>query len=223
MLRGHERATATGEANDRLAMRLRLESAIQLVIADILLNGPASRWSLLPSNGDLSVDGARVAVSVSSENGRLDLNEVDLPTLDTALRGFGLSARARDKITAALRAKRTQAQRLVGWADAIRVLAPATTEGGEELCIAHEVTIYSGLSKPDERFLSPDLARALGRASTSTGIGRIEPGIPVRIVAKLESGLALSAVVRLTGELVRPYDISRLDSLPDCLNPFGNR
>jgi general secretion pathway protein K len=134
MLRGYERSTIAATVSDRLQARLLLESAIETVVSDLLFSGSASRWSGLPATGSITLDGGSVAIEVSSENGRLDLNTIEPATLDTALRGFGVSALARDSVAAALSVRRQTKNPIATWADVEHVLAAPAADIAAKHC-----------------------------------------------------------------------------------------
>lgn len=216
MLRGIERGSAARADGDVLKARLSLESGVEAVIADILFNGPRSRWASVPANGSVDVGaGSPLQVRVSSEAGRLDLNDGDLDTIDLALRGFGADATRRRALLDELRAKRARKERIGSWAEAHMLLAPIESGADRQTCLDQDFTLYSGLSKPRPDQASPGLARVLGLATTASA-GAIEPGSAIRIAVSTSSGRTLMAVTRLTGARDEPYVAMRWDFGGGC-------
>lgn len=211
MLRGIERGSAARAEGEALSTRLALESGVEAVIADILFNGPRSRWAMLPANG--SIDAGRdspLQVRVSSETGRLDLNDGNLDSIDLALRSFGIDATRRRALVDQLRAKRARQERIGSWAEAEMLLTPIEMSMGGRSCLDRDFTLYSGLSKPRPDQASPRLAHALGIA-TAPSAGAIEPGSAIRIAVSTPQGLTLTAVARIIGARDDPYVAMRWD------------
>jgi hypothetical protein len=180
MLRAISSATVAAGEEDALRTRLALESAVETVIADLLFNGPQSRWARFPSKGGMSIDNRPIRVIVSSESGRLDLNEIDLGLLDTALRGLGVDANGRSVLSENLAAKRAANQRIGSPAEIRALLAATLGPNPQVRCIEDRLTIYSGLSRPNESHISPEWARALGMATVAS------PGRGARIGSPCE-------------------------------------
>ncbi len=208
MLRGQQHALEAADVGDRLKTRLALESAVEMVIGDILFRGPASRWIVVPGQGQVDVGGTPVGVTMTSEDGRLDLNEVDLDTLDTALRGFGVTATARGAMIGQVKAARDEKRRIASWAEVERIVALAGSASPGGPCLLDELTIYSGRGQPNQRHMDTGLARALGIVRVGDTGGTIDPGSAVRIVATMPKGARLVAVVRITGLVDEPYLVS---------------
>src|SRR5688572_4437400 len=88
MLRSLAGATAAVEHEEGIERKLALESAIETMLADRLFNGPRSGWWMTPVQGRIAMDGGDVAIRITSESGRLDVNVADPALIDSALRGF---------------------------------------------------------------------------------------------------------------------------------------
>lgn len=216
MLRGIERGSAARAEGHALKARLSLESGVEAVIADILFNGPRSHWAILPANGSIDVGGGTsLQVRVSSETGRLDLNDGNLDAIDLALRGFGADATRRRALVDALRARRARKERIGSWAEADMLLAGISAQHNPQSCLEHYVTLYSGLSMPRADQAPAPLSHALGFA-TAASSGAIEPGSAIRIEAVTSQGLMLTVVTRLTGARDEPYSTMRWDYGSSC-------
>jgi len=216
MLRGIERGSAARADGDALNARLGLESGVEAVIADILFNGPRSRWATLPASGSIEVGGDLPPPDrVSSETGRLDLNDGNLDTIDLALRGFGIDATRRRALVDELRAKRARKERIGSWAEAQMLLAGVQGNARRQQCLEQDLTLYSGLAAPRPDQASPQLAHALGLAVAGSSAA-IEPGAAIRIEVTAPQGMALTSVVRLTGARDDPYVAMRWDFGAPC-------
>ena len=215
MLRGVERGREAKNEADVLKSRLALESAFETTVADILFNGPRSRWIMVPATGTLSVGSNDVAVRLSSESGRVDLNDGDPSQIDMLLRGFGFNAKERQPFMDALNSQRAQQHKLSSWAEVDKLLAKLPHEHKTASCVEREFTLYSGLRAPRASQASPELAHAL----SLTGEGQplpIEFGTALRIETRVPAGPSLLAVVRITGMPNRPYSILRWRLNPAC-------
>lgn len=216
MLRGIERGSAARAEGDALRARLALESGVEAVIADILFNGPRNRWANLPANGSVDVGAnTMLQVQLSSETGRLDLNNGDLDTIDLALRGFGVDATRRRALVDGLRARRARKERIGSWAEARMLLAPIKIEENQGECLEQNFTLYSGLSKPRPDQVPQAIARAIGLAVAASG-GPMEPGSAIKIEVSTPLGRTLTAVARLTGARDQPYMAMRWDYGDPC-------
>lgn len=215
MLRGIESATEASDGEDALRTKLALEGAVETVVADMLFNGPRSRWALLPARGTVAVDSQSIQVAVSSEAGRLDLNEADPLLLEAALRGLGVEAGGRALLIGALRQKRAANERIGSLAELRALLAPTIGTNQRAKCLEDQFTIFSGLVRPSESHLPPTLARALGSTASSSPVPA-EPGSALRITATTRGGSTLMAIVRITGMLDEVYSASAWESIGWC-------
>lgn len=217
MLRSLAGATAAVEHREGIERKLALESAIETMLADRLFNGPRSPWWLTPVTGEVPVEGRSVSIRITSESGRLDLNVADPVLIDTALRGFGVSAGERGAIVGRLQALRAQKRRIGSLAELESLVAGASRATG--ICMAEHLTYVSGLAEPRADQISAALARALsGRGGTA---GDDRPGAPeggaaLRVEASDAQGAGMMAIVRLTGLADRPVETSAWTMAPPC-------
>lgn len=67
----HARTTAHTASREELDLQRELDfdAAIQTVAAELLIEGPASRWWRLPGQGSVALGGRTVDVTVTSEPG----------------------------------------------------------------------------------------------------------------------------------------------------------
>lgn len=213
MLTSMRTARLSSDEAERAAAEFALEGAIYTVIADLVDNGGRGAWGRTPSSGTIVVGGAAVAVSVSDEAGRLDLNEGDPAILDRGLRGLGVSPDTRSVLVTNVVRRRERREYLANWADA---RAEVQRAGGSFACLAPSLTLYSGLSRPDPSSLSRPLARALGQSAPISDAALVEDqnvsvaGRAFRLEARTqvrENGLALFTIVRSTARIDEPLRV----------------
>ncbi len=203
MARNSSRAQVVRTEATELQQRLDFEAAIDTIVADLVVQGPASPWAQLPSEGPVTVDGRTLHVAISSEAGRLDLNSGDIATIDRALQGLGAAGSDRAAFRTAIEGTRADGKRFMGFSDAAPILALLHSLP----CPARWFTLYSGLTQPDETQTDDELARAMGRTGSS-GFGRqpMKPGTPLRLNLQHPDGSSLQTIIRVGGPN-RPYDV----------------
>lgn len=208
MLRSAGRAEASHAAAAQVQARLDLDAAVETIAADLLFRGEQSLWSRAPAQGTIDIDGRTVTADVSSEAGRLDLNDGDPVIIDHALQGLGVTAAGRTMLLGRLQQLRVRHRRIASQAMLDHVVAGVSEDPG--LCLDRYVTLYSGLTRPDEGAMPAALAQALavpqggGEAATA-----LRPGTPIRIRLRSAQGASLLAVIRVVGTLGRTYDVMR--------------
>ncbi len=217
MLRSLASATAAAGEADALERDLALEAAIQTVLSEHLFNEIRSPVWQLPARARVIVGGESIAISITSESGRLDVNEANPALIDAAFRGFGLDAARRGRIVGRLLAGRAAGRR-IGSFDSLRsLLAPG---GADTPCIRDQLTFVSGLSEPRGTQMSFALSRALARGAVRPEAPvrqAPEPGAALRIEASTADGASLTTIARVTGLLEQPVAVSaRVPDLPRC-------
>lgn len=161
------------------------ESAIQTVVADRILTGVRSPWWQLPASGSVVIDGQAIAVTLSSEATRIDINDAEMPLIDDALRGAGTDAAERAALLAELGTLRAAKRRIGSFAELEAMMARHRIAP----CRALDFTFASGLTAPaaGRPF---DAIRALTLSSQGRQQGlivRMTPGgtVPVVVMATL--------------------------------------
>jgi general secretion pathway protein K len=198
---------------DQLQSDLALQSALQTVAADRLINGVRGPWGLLPAEGDVRLGDNLVHVRLSSEAGRLDLNEADPKLIDAALRGLGAEASARQAFVAAILAIRLKHER-IGSFDQIRASARrAGFQLSAGVCLDEVMTFASGLAEPRPGQEPADLAHALGSPVPMTP--GADNGDALRFEATDSAGRFLRSTLRIRGGRI-PLAISSMDNGSDC-------
>jgi hypothetical protein len=206
---------ATKSANNQsaaLADKILLESAVETVFAERLFDGNRSQWWRTPAFGRVVIDNRTVEVSVTSESGRLDINEADLKLIGRALAGLGVPSTVRTRALVGLQIGRGNNRPITSFAD-IRALLGVDLSSNN--CVEENVTFVSGLPTPRPDQLPPSLARALGQPSLQdTSVP--EPGAALRVVVRINRGAGLLVVARITGLQGNPIAISSWDYAPSC-------
>jgi general secretion pathway protein K len=214
-LRARHQYVAASAEERQLRNTLLLDAALETVTADILLKGRSSAWALLPAEGRISIGGKDVQVRITSEAGRLDVNEADEALLGRAFQGLGVDPADRTRIVARLIARRLAKKPVTSWDDLHFVLAGRS--GAAALpCLEDELTMYSGLPVPDPASMPEGLNRALGKAAGDRPRAPLASGTPLRLEFSLPSRAALTAWVRVTGLGEQPYSTLGFQRRPVC-------
>ncbi len=217
MLRSLAGANAAAEHQDMIERRLALDSAIETMLADRLFNGNRSAWAVAPAGGAIAIGNRQIALRVTSESGRLDVNAADPALIDAALQGFGLAGAERTRIVDRLTAMRATRRRIGSLPELMALLGQAQARGGA--CLADSLTWTSGLTQPRPDQMERALAAALGGRNGATGDPRPSPpeaGASLRIEASEAGGAAMIAIVRTTGLPEQPTSVSVWGSPPPC-------
>lgn len=210
------------------------ESAVELVLHDLVTRGTRSPWLTLPrAHGELNVDGQVISISVQNVAGLIDAGTADDKTLaaflDQAVKQSSKDMlmnldMARLRLGAETRPFSTYAE--------LRALMGASDH--EFSCIYPHLTLFSGSAQPDLSFASPPLIALLqiGQRS-STPVSAMEgvssaAGATYRIEARASDasgsrkGQVLSVEVTITGRLqpshiVRSWlRLSQAEDNPPC-------
>jgi len=207
MLIGLRRAEHQSARIEQLRLTLAAESAVETVVADLVLNGPRSQWHQLPANGRYTIDGIALGISVTSENGKIDINRADPALVDRALRGLGVAGEARAANVAAISAQRAQRKTTGTLADMRKLLAANPTGSAGLACPERYFTVFSGLGRPSSTMMAPELARALGEPEQSAP-ANVTPGSALRISVKSRNGAPTAIMfVRILGQIGRSHNL----------------
>jgi general secretion pathway protein K len=209
MLRSLAAATAAADRTEEVERRLALESATETLLADRLFNSQRSRWWQAPTEGAVMIGAREVRLRMTSESGRLDVNNADIELIASALRGLGVAKGDRDRIVQRLTALRTLKKGISSAAELDALIAGVATP--PEICLGEELTFVSGLAEPNPNHMSAALSRALGGRGGARGDGAaapVEGGAALRIEAREPGGAPLVSIVRLVGLPDRPLETS---------------
>ncbi|MEP3226285.1 MAG: hypothetical protein ABJO01_09940 [Parasphingorhabdus sp.] len=198
MLKNLKNAEDHAFERDQIQSRYAMESAVETVVADILFNGPRSAFAQLPAVTEYEINGVKMAVQVSSENGKIDLNRADAALIERALRGLGIAARPRQAFLDHVREQRKAGRFFRSTIDVEGAMQQAGFAGAGGFCAERYFTVYSGLSQPQANQMDAELARALGQVSSTSNV-RTTPGTALRVQVKAAEGLPLVAVIRTSG------------------------
>lgn len=188
-------------AEDQLRQRLVLESAAETVIASHLFDGPYGPWAAWPASGTVAIGNTDVAMKLSSETGRLDLNTTSPEVITRALQGMDVDADTRRAFMDGLGVQRAMG-RMAHFSDLQRLAAEL--DAPISACIEDAFTLYSGLKEPRTASLPTPLARALDVRDRNASTPPIQ-GDAVRVRATLSSGQSRIVVVRRQFDEISPY------------------
>ena len=200
------RAKSLTFEKDQIEHRLALETAYETAIADMLFNGPRSAFAKMPSQMVYTLNGVSMTISVSSESGKLDINQADPALIDRALMGLGIDASKRTAFLGVLAGYRSSGFVISMTADLEAALQQAGVGPAGGFCGLQYLTAHSGLPRPFTGQMPPELARAIGEPSTQRNSG-FQPGSALRIAITKPGGPSLVAVVRMTGRLDQAVDV----------------
>ena len=195
MLKNLHAAEAYSDDREQLQLRYAQESAVEMVVADILFNGPRSEFARLPAKTTYRFGDIALNISVTGEGGKIDLNQADAALIERALRGLGVAALPRQNFVSRVK-QRQSSGRL--FADVEQAMSQAGFGAESGFCAEDYFTTYSGLAVPQASQMDPRLARALGQASLAVD-APTSIGSAMRIMVQAEQGLPLVAVVRVSG------------------------
>lgn len=210
MLRSLGAATETADRAGALRTRLGTESAVETVIADRQFNGLRSNWWTLPASGSVSVGDSSMSVRISSDSGRLDLNEASPSLIERALLGLGIPREQRTAFVDRLLVLRARQQRISSFAELQQLAAGL---GGEGTCLIDMLTFASALPEPRDTQIPPALARALGRPMTANG-DAADPGAALRFEVSATDGAVSTLLVR---SMASSGNVEILDYFPGRL------
>lgn len=209
------------------------ESAVELVIHDIVTRGARSRWLHPPRVIDeVDIEGQRIALSVQNVAGLVDAGSSDpkvlAAVLAASMEGAGGTTLAR--IEAARSRFGASARPFSTYAE-LRAIAQISDRSFD--CLYRHVTLFSGRTEPDPLLATPELATLLQlkrpeslapsamevEASAAGATYRVE-AVPVPAGAD-RGGQVLSIEVAITGRLrpshlIRSWQFQPSDANDDC-------
>lgn len=200
------RAKSLSFEKDQIEHRLALETAYETAIADMLFNGPRSAFAKMPSQTVYTLNGVSIRISVSSESGKLDINQADPALIDRALMGLGIDASKRTAFLGVLAGNRSSGLNIAMTADLEAALQQAGVGPAGGFCGPQYLTAHSGLPRPLAGQMPLELARAIGQPSSQSDTG-FQPGSALRIAVTKPDGPPLVATVRITGRLDQAVDV----------------
>ncbi|WP_343757415.1 hypothetical protein [Parasphingorhabdus litoris] len=187
-------------------IRYAQESAIETVVADILFNGPRSQLARLPAETNYTINGVAMQIRVSSESGKIDVNQADPILIERALRGFGIPGSQRQAFLAIIAGERSASRLFQSPADVAAAMQQAGLAAGSSFCPDKYFTTFSGLGQPVAGQMRSELAKALGQPSLPTE-ARARPGTALRISVATDGASPRTAVIRTSGLIGQAYSV----------------
>lgn len=190
---------------------LAAEAGVSLAVVGLLDRQPARQWRADGRARALAFDDSTLHVSVFSERGKLDLNSAASADFARLLRAVGASAAQGDALAQSLDQRRGGGRAPLRLLEEVRVL-PGMTQR-LYTALAPEVTLWSGLDRPDAAFASPLLKRALALPESSLQGAEPGPILTVHSEARLADGavatLRITLLLTASKEGTRPYRVLR--------------
>lgn len=206
MLRNLHVAEAFFDDRAQLQMRYAQESAVEMVVADVLFNGPRSEFARLPAQTSYRFGDIALKISVTGEGGKIDVNQADSALIERALRGLGVAALPRQNFVSRVKERQRSGRLFRSIADVEQAMSQAGFDGTGDLCTEEFFTVYSGLAQPQPGQMNPRLALAVGQASLSAE-APASIGSAMRIAVQGEQGLPLVAVARVSGLIGQSHKV----------------
>ncbi len=156
--RQHTQALLAAEAGVNLAIQGLLESRGQ--------GAGRSHWIADGRVMPLRFDNAQLAVSVRSERGKLDLNAAINEDVLRVVQACGASRSQATQIAQGVQTRRTGNQPPLRVLEEFRQLVGMTQPLND--CLVPQVTLWSGLERPEAAFATPLLRKALNMPTQAT-------------------------------------------------------
>lgn len=195
LLRAQSASVKATAAEDMLAGTLAIDAAVETVIMDVLVNGSRSQWAILPATGHVSIEDAQLDVRITSELGRVDLNEAEIKIIEQALARYQVSPAAAGRLKVTLLRRRGENRPLRSWSE-VEAILPRSG------CLAEHFTIFSGLAVP-QRASGPDNYGTDRGMAPEMPSSELTGGTPLRIEINSRKGSA-TIWTRLTGRPGEP-------------------
>ena len=177
---------------------LAAQAGMNLALQSLLDLNHRPRWIADGRAVPLAFDDARMVVSVSSERGKLDLNAASNEDITRVAQACGADRDQATRLGRALQARRDGSAAPLRVIEELRQVPGMTQRLYQRM--APEVTLWSGLARPDAAFASPLLRSALNLPQ-QTALGT-DPGsvlsidsqaqLPDGVVARLQTTVLLS-------------------------------
>lgn len=214
VLRSLSTATDAADRQEAIENKFILEAGFETVFADRLVNGISSSWWLLPAESSVILDGASAHIRLTSESGRIDINEAEPALIAAALQGLGVNSASRDRFLTRLHSLRARKHLISSFAHLRHVEAEAI---GQSICLEEHFTFASGLAEPRRDQMSGELSQALGY-SLSGSQAPAEAGAALRVQVRSPVGQTLIAVARFSSDQQNPLAISSWSIDHQCIN-----
>ncbi|WP_342655622.1 type II secretion system minor pseudopilin GspK [Pseudomonas sp. F3-2] len=190
---------------------LAAEAGVAMAVTAQLERDPQRRWLADGQPHALRFDEASLAVSLTSEAGKLDVNAAPVDAFARLVQACGGSAEQSAQLSQALNQRRGGDRAPLRTLEEVREL-PAMDQQ-VYLCTSAHLTLWSGLPAPDARLASPWLRRALNLPQGGAIANDAGPVITAQSRATLPGGfgttLSVTLLLNPSKEGVRPYRVLR--------------
>jgi len=190
---------------------LAAEAGVGMAVLAQLDRDPLRRWKADGQPHALRFDDASLAVSVTSEAGKLDLNAAPVESFARLVLACGGSREQSADLSQALNQRRGGDRAPLRTIEEVREL-PAM-DPRLYTCASAQWTLWSGLPAPDPRLASPWLRRALNLPQGGAITSDAGPVITVHSRATLPGGftttLSVTLLLNPSKEGARPYRVLR--------------
>ncbi|MEP2990031.1 MAG: hypothetical protein ABJN65_01165 [Parasphingorhabdus sp.] len=206
MLKNLGRGEEISFEREQLQIQYVQESAVETVVADMLFNGPRGEFVLLPAKTSYIIDGTQVTVRVTSESGKIDVNQADPSLIDRALRGFGISALQRQSFISQIKVERANGRLFQSNGDVESAMEKSGIIDRDGFCVSRYFTVYSGLASPQTNQMDAPLARALGQP-TLEAAGKAGTGAAMKIEITSDGNAPLNVIIRTSGLVSQSHSV----------------
>lgn len=190
---------------------LAAEAGVGMAVLAQLDRDPQRRWKADGQPHALRFDDASLAVNVTSEAGKLDLNAAPVESFARLVLACGGSREQSADLSQALNQRRGGDRAPLRTIEEVREL-PAMDQR-LYTCASAQLTLWSGLPAPDPLLASPWLRRVLNLPQAGAITGDAGPVITVNSRATLPDGftttLSVTLLLNPSKEGARPYRVLR--------------
>jgi len=190
---------------------LAAEAGVGMAVLAQLDRDPQRRWKADGQPHALRFDDASLAVNVTSEAGKLDLNAAPVESFAQLVLACGGSREQSADLSQALNQRRGGDRAPLRTIEEVREL-PAMDQR-LYTCASAQLTLWSGLPAPDPLLASPWLRRVLNLPQAGAITGDAGPVITVNSRATLPDGftttLSVTLLLNPSKEGARPYRVLR--------------
>lgn len=190
---------------------LAAEAGIGLAVLAQLDRDPQRRWNADGQPHALQFDQATLAVSLTSEAGKLDINAAPVDSFARLITACGGSAEQSRTLAQALTQRRGNDRAPLRTIEEVRELPGMDPH--RYTCASQHLTLWSGLPTPDSRLASAWLRRALNLPQGGGNTKAAGSVITLQSRATLPGGfsktLSVTLLLNPSKEGVRPYRVLR--------------
>jgi general secretion pathway protein K len=165
-----------------------------MAVQGLLDPAQSQRWIADGRANGQYLDDTQLTLSIRSERGKLDLNSAPVADLLRVLQACGANSRQAGVVAQALAAQRNGGESPLRVIEEARMLPGMTRELYARLL--PEITVWSGLDRPDPEFASTLLRRVLNLPNRSA-VGA-DPGEVLSIDSRAERPGGVVALVKTT-------------------------